>query len=227
MFSRGCCNCGCGLWHNVLLLVISELLWNSRIHLQDYIASKPNRPQSELPTDGASLWLTALCSIFPSSKKEFLTNNGGSWMYEFKPCTSFRHLGIRNISNYYLCHSWAWQKKWGYDIFLHLVNETNTVVALMNESILFRTQSMWKNLDITEMEKSNIRYTSYAQRMFAKLKKSVHWKSQVLFKFKYYTKLYSLTPVYWHSSMKYNSSKLTHLHQVYWSIWTFVYISNV
>jgi len=27
--------------------------------------------------------------------------------------------------------------------------------------------------------------------------------------------------------MKYNSSKLTDLQQVNWSIWTFIYISNV
>jgi hypothetical protein len=60
----------CGLWHNVLLLVAFEFLWNSRIHLKDYTASKPNRPQSELPTDGASLRLTALCSISPSPMEE-------------------------------------------------------------------------------------------------------------------------------------------------------------
>jgi len=60
----------CGLWYNVLLLVVSEFLWNSGIHLQDYTASQPNRPQSELPTDDASLWLTALCSVLPSPRKE-------------------------------------------------------------------------------------------------------------------------------------------------------------
>jgi len=63
-------------------------------------------------------------------------------------CMNLNHVhhsgtyGIRNISNYYLCHSRAWQKKCGYDIYLHLVNGTNTVVAFMNESSLFRTQSM-------------------------------------------------------------------------------------
>jgi hypothetical protein len=45
----------CGLRHNVLLLVVFEFLWNSGMHLQDYTASQADRPQSELPTDDASL----------------------------------------------------------------------------------------------------------------------------------------------------------------------------
>jgi hypothetical protein len=100
----------------------------------------------------------------------FLQTMGDHGCMNLNPVHLLNTYGIWNISNYYLCLSWAWQKKCGYDIFLQLVKETNTVVAFTNESSLFRTQSMCKNLDITEMEKSNIRYTSHAQRMFGKLK---------------------------------------------------------
>lgn len=118
------------------------------------------------------------CSMFPISQpyKGVLVSINFLQTMGDHGCTNLNNVhlsdtyGIWNIYNSYLCHSWAWQKKCGYDIFLHLVNKTNTVVAFMNESSLFRTQSMWRNLDIIEMEKSNIRYTSHAQRMFAKWK---------------------------------------------------------
>jgi len=111
-------------------------------------------------------WFITLinCSMFHISQPyegvllsiNFLQTMGDHGCMNLNPVRFSDTYGIWNISHYYLCHSWAWEKNCGYAIFFHLVNETNTVVAFTNESSLCRTQSMWKNLDI-EMEKSNIR----------------------------------------------------------------------
>lgn len=78
----------------------------------------------------------------------FLQAIGNHGCLNFNPLHLADTQGIWNISNYYLCHLEAWQKKCGYDTFLHLVNETNTVVAFMNESSHFMTHSLWERGEI-------------------------------------------------------------------------------
>jgi len=83
------------------------------------------------------------CSMFHISQPfegvllsiNFLQTMGDDGCMNLNPVHLSDTYGIGNTSNYYLCHSWAWQKKCGYDIFSHLVNETNTVVAFIKKVV--------------------------------------------------------------------------------------------
>jgi hypothetical protein len=157
-----------GLWHNVLdMWVVTQCTPAGGFWIPLNQQNPPTRLHSfkaKQTTIGAPhrLFITLInCSTFHISQPyegvllsiNVLQIMGDHGCRNLNPVHFSVSFGIWNISHYYLCHSWAWEKNGGYDIFLHLVSETNTVVAFTNESSLCRTQSMWKNFDIIKTEK--------------------------------------------------------------------------